>query len=36
MNIRTRLSQQSSRMISMCGNEKMKNEKKLMPVSTFG
>jgi len=33
MNIKTRLSQHSSKMMIMCGNEKMKNEKKSMPVS---
>jgi len=33
MNMTTRLSQHSSKMISMCGNAKMKNEKKFMSVS---
>jgi len=33
MNIKTRLSQHTSKMITMFGNAKRKNEKKLMPVS---
>jgi len=35
MNIKTRVSQATSNINSMCGNANRKNEKKLMPVSTL-